>query len=160
LEGALHGIKIIDLSRVLAGPFCTMILGDLGAEVIKIENTGNGDDTRGWGPPFVGGESAYFLCANRNKESLTLNLKSQMGKDVLKKLVSHADIVVQNFKPGTLERMGLGYEVLQEVKEDIILASISGFGQNGPASHLPGYDYMILYDPSDEWAYEYNRRKG
>ena len=143
MEGALHGIKIIDLSRVLAGPFCTMILGDLGAEVIKIENTGNGDDTRGWGPPFVGGESAYFLCANRNKESLTLNLKSQMGKDVLKKLVSHADIVVQNFKPGTLERMGLDYEVLQEVKEDIILASISGFGQNGPASHLPGYDYMI-----------------
>ncbi|PGZ95928.1 CoA transferase [Bacillus pseudomycoides] len=143
MEGALHGIKIIDLSRVLAGPFCTMILGDLGAEVIKIENTGNGDDTRGWGPPFVEGESAYFLCANRNKESLTLNLKSQMGKDVLKKLVSHADIVVQNFKPGTLERMGLGYEVLQEVKEDIILASISGFGQKGPASHLPGYDYMI-----------------
>ncbi|PEE44470.1 CaiB/BaiF CoA transferase family protein [Bacillus pseudomycoides] len=143
MEGALHGIKIIDLSRVLAGPFCTMILGDLGAEVIKIENIGNGDDTRGWGPPFVEGESAYFLCANRNKESLTLNLKSEMGKDILKKLVSHADIVVQNFKPGTLERMGLGYDVLQEVKGDIILASISGFGQKGPASHLPGYDYMI-----------------
>jgi len=143
LEGALHGIKIIDLSRVLAGPFCTMILGDLGAEVIKVENIGNGDDTRGWGPPFVEGESAYFLCANRNKESFTLNLKSEMGKDILKKLVSHADIVVQNFKPGTLERMGLGYDVLQEVKGDIILASISGFGQKGPASHLPGYDYMI-----------------
>ncbi|MEN1935560.1 CaiB/BaiF CoA-transferase family protein [Paenibacillus sp. 102] len=143
MKGALQGITIIDLSRVLAGPFCTMILGDLGAEVIKVENVGNGDDTRGWGPPFVGGESAYFLCANRNKESITLNLKSEMGKGVLKKLVSHADIVVQNFKPGTLERMGLGYEVLQEVKEDIILASISGFGQNGPASHLPGYDYMI-----------------
>lgn len=143
VKGALQGITIIDLSRVLAGPFCTMILGDLGAEVIKVENVGNGDDTRGWGPPFVGGESAYFLCANRNKESITLNLKSEMGKGVLKKLVSHADIVVQNFKPGTLERMGLGYEVLQEVKEDIILASISGFGQNGPASHLPGYDYMI-----------------
>ncbi|MDF2083929.1 CaiB/BaiF CoA transferase family protein [Bacillus pseudomycoides] len=143
MEGALHGIKIIDLSRVLAGPFCTMILGDLGAEVIKVENIGNGDDTRGWGPPFVEGESAYFLCANRNKESLTLNLKSEMGKDILKKLVSHADIVVQNFKPGTLERMGLGYDVLQEVKGDIILASISGFGQKGPASHLPGYDYMI-----------------
>ncbi|PEA83931.1 CaiB/BaiF CoA transferase family protein [Bacillus pseudomycoides] len=143
MEGALHGIKIIDLSRVLAGPFCTMILGDLGAEVIKVENIGNGDDTRGWGPPFVEGESAYFLCANRNKESLTINLKSEMGKDILKKLVSHADIVVQNFKPGTLERMGLGYDVLQEVKGDIILASISGFGQKGPASHLPGYDYMI-----------------
>ena len=143
MEGALHGIKIIDLSRVLAGPFCTMILGDLGAEVIKVENIGNGDDTRGWGPPFVEGESAYFLCANRNKESFTLNLKSEMGKDILKKLVSHADIVVQNFKPGTLERMGLGYDVLQEVKGDIILASISGFGQKGPASHLPGYDYMI-----------------
>ncbi|PGF06804.1 CoA transferase [Bacillus pseudomycoides] len=143
MEGALQGITIIDLSRVLAGPFCTMILGDLGAEVIKVENIGNGDDTRGWGPPFVEGESAYFLCVNRNKESLTLNLKSEMGKDILKKLVSHADIVVQNFKPGTLERMGLGYDVLQEVKGDIILASISGFGQKGPASHLPGYDYMI-----------------
>ncbi|WP_410981853.1 CaiB/BaiF CoA transferase family protein [Bacillus cereus] len=143
MGGALQGITIIDLSRVLAGPFCTMILGDLGAEVIKVENVGNGDDTRSWGPPFVEGESAYFLCANRNKESITLNLKSEVGKDVLKKLVSHADIVVQNFKPGTLERMGLGYEVLKEVKEDIILASISGFGQNGPTSHLPGYDYMI-----------------
>ncbi|HEK9100313.1 CoA transferase [Bacillus pfraonensis] len=143
MKGALQGITIIDLSRVLAGPFCTMILGDLGAEVIKVENVGNGDDTRGWGPPFVGGESAYFLCANRNKESMALNLKSEMGKEVLKKLISHADIVVQNFKPGTLERMGLGYEVLKEMKEDIILASISGFGQNGPTSHLPGYDYMI-----------------
>ncbi|PFN10123.1 CaiB/BaiF CoA transferase family protein [Bacillus cereus] len=143
MEGALQGIKIIDLSRVLAGPFCTMILGDLGAEVIKIENTGNGDDTREWGPPFLEGESAYFLCANRNKESMTLNLKSEVGKEVLKKLVSHADVVVQNFKPGTLERMGLGYEILQEVKEDIILASISGFGQKGPGSRLPGYDYMI-----------------
>ncbi|MCI0764878.1 CaiB/BaiF CoA-transferase family protein [Bacillus sp. TL12] len=143
MGGALQGITIIDLSRVLAGPFCTMILGDLGAEVIKVENVGNGDDTRSWGPPFVEGESAYFLCANRNKESITLNLKAEVGKDVLKKLVSHADIVVQNFKPGTLERMGLGYEVLKEVKEDIILASISGFGQNGPTSHLPGYDYMI-----------------
>lgn len=120
-----------------------MILGDLGAEVIKIENTGNGDDTREWGPPFLEGESAYFLCANRNKESMTLNLKSEVGKEVLKKLVSHADVVVQNFKPGTLERMGLGYEILQEVKEDIILASISGFGQKGPGSRLPGYDYMI-----------------
>ncbi|PFA16239.1 CoA transferase [Bacillus cereus] len=143
MEGALQGIKIIDLSRVLAGPFCTMILGDLGAEVIKIENTGNGDDTREWGPPFLEGESAYFLCANRNKESMTLNLKSEVGKEVFKKLVSHADVVVQNFKPGTLERMGLGYEILQEVKEDIILASISGFGQKGPGSRLPGYDYMI-----------------
>ncbi|MDM5153981.1 CaiB/BaiF CoA-transferase family protein [Bacillus sp. DX1.1] len=143
MEGALQGIKIVDLSRVLAGPFCTMILGDLGAEVIKIENVVNGDDTREWGPPFVGGESAYFLCANRNKQSLTLNLKSEMGKDILKNLISDADIVVQNFKPGTLERMGLGYETLKTVKEDIILASISGFGQNGPASHLPGYDYMI-----------------
>ncbi|PFE04094.1 CoA transferase [Bacillus cereus] len=143
MEGALQGITIIDLSRVLAGPFCTMILGDLGAKVIKVENVGNGDDTRGWGPPFVGGESAYFLCANRNKESITLNLKSEMGKEVLTKLISHADIVVQNFKPGTLERMGLGYEVLKKMREDIILASISGFGQSGPTSQLPGYDYMI-----------------
>ncbi|MBO9131153.1 CoA transferase [Bacillus sp. 165] len=143
MEGILHGVKIIDLSRVLAGPFCTMILGDLGAEVIKIENLSNGDDTRGWGPPFIEGESAYYLCANRNKKGMTINLKSEKGKEILKKLISTADIVVQNFKPGTLDRMGLGYSQLKKVKEDIIVASVSGFGTNGPYAHLPGYDYII-----------------
>ncbi|MEH6938094.1 CoA transferase [Bacillus sp. JJ664] len=143
MPGALHGIKIIDLTRVLAGPFCTMILGDLGAEVIKIESIHNGDETRGWGPPFVEGESAYYLCANRNKQGITLNLKSDKGKEIFKKLISDADVVVQNFKPGTLERLGLGYEDLKKIKEDIILASISGFGSTGANANLPGYDYII-----------------
>jgi len=143
LPGALHGIKIIDLTRVLAGPFCTMILGDLGAEIIKVESINNGDETRGWGPPFVEGESAYYLCANRNKKGITLNLKSEQGKEILKKLVSEADVVVQNFKPGTMTKLGFGYEDLKKVKEDIILASISGFGSEGPNSSLPGYDYII-----------------
>ncbi len=143
LEGALHGVKIIDLSRVLAGPFSTMILGDLGAEVFKIESVSSGDDTRGWGPPFVEGESAYYLCSNRNKQAMTLNLKCEKGKEILEKLVSRADVVVENFKPGTLDRMGLGYEHLKQVKKDIIVASISGFGKSGPYAHLPGYDYII-----------------
>lgn len=143
MPGALHGIKIIDLTRVLAGPFCTMILGDLGAEVIKIESISGGDETRGWGPPFVEGESAYYLCANRNKQGITLNLKDDKGKEVLKKLISEADVVVQNFKPGTLAKLGFSYEGMKAMKEDIILASISGFGSRGPNSSLPGYDYII-----------------
>lgn len=143
MPGALHGFKIIDLTRVLAGPFCTMILGDLGAEVIKIESISGGDETRGWGPPFVEGESAYYLCANRNKQGITLNLKSDKGKEVLNNLISEADVVVQNFKPGTLAKLGFSYEEMKEIKEDIILASISGFGSHGPNSSLPGYDYII-----------------
>ncbi len=143
LGGALEGVRIIDLSRVLAGPFCTMILGDLGAEVIKIEHHENGDETRGWGPPFVDGESAYYLCANRNKESITLNLKSEQGKEIFRKLVSTGDVVVQNFKTGTLEKMDLGYEQLKEINPSLILASITGFGLTGPYKDLPGYDYII-----------------
>lgn len=143
MAGALEGVRIIDLSRVLAGPFCTMILGDLGAEVIKIEHCDQGDETRGWGPPFVNGESAYYLCANRNKESITLNLKSDQGKEIFRKLVSSGDVVVQNFKTGTLERMNLGYEQLKESNPSLILASITGFGLTGPYKDLPGYDYII-----------------
>jgi crotonobetainyl-CoA:carnitine CoA-transferase CaiB-like acyl-CoA transferase len=143
LSGPLTGIKIIDLSRVLAGPYCTMILGDMGAEVIKIENVDSGDETRGWGPPFLEGESAYYLCANRNKQGITLNLKTPQGLDILKKLVATSDIVVQNFKPGTLDRLGYGYEEMKKGNPDIIMASISGFGSTGPYSHLPGYDYII-----------------
>lgn len=143
LVGALEGVRIIDLSRVLAGPFCTMILGDLGAEIIKIEHHENGDETRGWGPPFVNGESAYYLCANRNKESITLNLKSEQGKKIFRQLVSSGDVVVQNFKTGTLEKMNLGYEQLKEMNPSLILASITGFGLTGPYKNLPGYDYII-----------------
>lgn len=143
MMGALDGIKIIDVSRVLAGPFCSMILGDLGAEVIKIEHYKTGDDTRGWGPPFVEGESAYYLCANRNKQSITLNLKSKEGKEIFRRLVSTGDVVVQNFKAGTLEKMGFGYEQLKEINPSLILASITGFGTTGPYKDLPGYDYII-----------------
>lgn len=141
--GPLNGMKVIDLSRVLAGPYCTMILGDMGAEVIKIESIDTGDETRGWGPPFVEGESAYYLCANRNKQGITLNLKSEQGIEILQKLVLDADVVVQNFKPGTLKRLGFGYEEMKKWNKGIILASISGFGSTGPYSHLPGYDYII-----------------
>ena len=143
MVGALEGVRIIDLSRVLAGPFCTMILGDLGAEVIKIEHNENGDETRGWGPPFVNGESAYYLCANRNKESITINLKSEQGKEIFRQLVSSGDVVVQNFKTGTLDKMDLGYEQLKEINPSLILASITGFGLTGPYKDLPGYDYIV-----------------
>ncbi|MFB3161372.1 CaiB/BaiF CoA-transferase family protein [Neobacillus sp. 179-J 1A1 HS] len=143
MPGPLYGMKVIDLSRVLAGPYCTMILGDMGAEVIKIESIDIGDETRGWGPPFVEGESAYYLCANRNKQGITLNLKSEQGIEILQKLILDADVVVQNFKPGTLKRLGFDYEEMKKCNKGIILASISGFGSDGPYSHLPGYDYII-----------------
>lgn len=143
MAGALEGITILDLSRVLAGPFCTMILGDLGAEVIKVESPCSPDETRAWGPPFSGGESAYYLCTNRNKRAMTLDLKSEQGKVVLKQLAKRSDVIVQNFKSGTLENLGLGYEVLQKENPQLILASITGFGQTGPYKELPGYDFII-----------------
>ncbi|MGD8189891.1 CaiB/BaiF CoA transferase family protein [Brevibacillus ginsengisoli] len=140
---ALEGITVLDLSRVLAGPFCTMILGDLGAEVIKVEHPLAEDETRSWGPPYTGGESAYFLCANRNKRAITVDLKSKSGQSIIKDLLPGSDVVVQNFKAGTLDKMGLGYEVLKSINPRIILASISGFGQTGPYSDHPGYDFII-----------------
>ncbi|MEY2195427.1 CaiB/BaiF CoA transferase family protein [Neobacillus sp. BF23-41] len=143
MRGALDGIRILDVSRVLAGPFCSMILGDLGAEVIKIEHYASGDETRGWGPPFVNGESAYYLCANRNKQSMTLNLKSEEGKKIFSKLAYTSDVMIQNFKSGTLEKMGLGYSQLKAINPGLILASITGFGSTGPYKDLPGYDYII-----------------
>lgn len=142
-KGLLDGIRVVDLTRVLAGPYCTMILGDLGAEVIKIEHPERGDDTRHWGPPFVeGGQSAYFLCANRNKRSLTLNLKSEKGLRILKELVEVSDIVVENFRVGTLERWGLSYEELQRLRSGVIYCSITGYGYTGPYRDRPGYDFM------------------
>lgn len=137
----LAGIKVVDLTRILSGPYCTMILADLGAEVIKIESP-EGDDTRQWGPPFVHGESAYFLSINRNKKSIVLNLKHEKAKEVFFKLVQTADVVVENFRPGTMERLGIGYETLKQHNPRIILASISGFGQTGPYAHKPGYDLL------------------
>lgn len=140
----LEGVRVLDLSRVLAGPYCTMILGDLGADVIKIEAPGLGDDTRHWGPPFArGGESAYFLCVNRNKRSMTLNLKSDQGQHILKELVRKSDILLENFRVDTLEKWGLSYAALQELHPGLIYCTITGYGYTGPYRHLPGYDFII-----------------
>jgi formyl-CoA transferase len=142
-KGPLDGVRVLDLTRVLAGPYCTMFLGDLGAEVVKVEQPGVGDDTRGWGPPFAGGESTYFLCVNRNKKSITLDLKSTEGIKLLKKLAACTDVLIENFRPGTMERLGLGEEALRAVNPRLIYASLSGFGADGPMSEVPGYDLII-----------------
>ncbi len=136
-----EGIRIIDMSRILSGPYCTMFFGDMGAEVVKIEPP-QGDDTRKWGPPFVGGESAYFLSVNRNKKSVVLDLKNRADRDIIEQLISQADVVVENFRPGTLDRLGLGFKSLVNLNPDIILASISGFGQTGSYRDEPGYDVI------------------
>ncbi|MDQ0338062.1 crotonobetainyl-CoA:carnitine CoA-transferase CaiB-like acyl-CoA transferase [Caldalkalibacillus uzonensis] len=143
MRGALSGVRVLDLSRVLAGPFSTMILGDLGAEVIKVEAPGGSDDTRAWGPPFKAGESAYYLCTNRNKKALTLNLKTEEGKAVLKQLVRQSDVLIHNFKHGTMEKWQLGYEDLKKLNPRLIYCSITGFGRAGPYKALAGYDYII-----------------
>jgi len=140
---ALGNIRVVDLSRILAGPYATMILADYGAEVIKIEEPGKGDGTRQWGPPWVGSESAYFLSVNRNKKSITLNLKSEAGIDILKTLAADADVFIENFKVGTMKRMGLDYESLCQQNPGLIYCSISGYGQTGPYRNRPGYDFMI-----------------
>ena len=144
MNGSLSDLLILDLSRVLAGPYATMMLGDLGARVIKIEQPGRGDDTRRWGPPFTAnGESAYFLCVNRNKESMTLNLKSAEGRAILVELVRQADVLVENFKVGTMAELGLDFFSLHEVNPALIYCSITGYGQTGPYAHRPGYDIAI-----------------
>lgn len=144
MSGALEGITVVDLSRVLAGPYATMLLGDLGARIIKVEQPGHGDDTRHWGPPFThNGESAYFLCANRNKESITLNLKHPTGQAIAREMIGRADIVVENFKVGGMDALGLGYEDLRTLNPGIIYCSITGYGQTGPYKHRPGYDAVI-----------------
>jgi len=143
-QALLEGVRVLDLSRVLAGPYCTMMLGDLGADIIKIEAPGSGDDTRQWGPPFApGGESAYFLCVNRNKRSMTLNLKSEMGIRILKELIQQSDVLVENFRVGTLGKWGLDYDSLQLIKPGLIYCSITGYGYTGPYRNLPGYDFII-----------------
>ena len=139
----LEGVRVVDLTRILAGPFCTMLLGDLGAQVIKVEVPGRGDDTRQWGPPFAkGGESAYFLAANRNKRSLTLNLKSERGLQILNDLVRQADVLVENFRAGTLQGWGLDYEALQALRPGLIYCTITGYGYSGPYRDRPGYDFI------------------
>ncbi len=138
----LQNIRVLDLSRVLAGPYCTMVLGDLGAEVIKVEPP-EGDETRGWGPPFAGGESAYYLCVNRNKRGMVVNLKTEAGKNILRELALQSDVLVENFRPGTLKKFGLDFETLHELNPRLVYCSISGFGQTGPLKDMPGYDFMI-----------------
>lgn len=140
--GVLDNLKVLDLTRVLAGPYCTMILGDMGAEIIKVERPKTGDDSRAFGP-FINDESAYFMSINRNKKSITINLKEEKGKKILKELVKASDIIVENFKPGTMEKLGLGYDVLKEINPGIIYCAISGFGHTGPYSKRPAYDAVV-----------------
>jgi crotonobetainyl-CoA:carnitine CoA-transferase CaiB-like acyl-CoA transferase len=139
----LEGITVVDFTRVMSGPYCTMLLADMGARVIKIEQPGRGDDTRAWGPPFVHGESAYFLSINRNKESLALDLKSPAARGVIATLLDRADVLVENFRPGTMARLGFGYETVAAARPRLIYCSISGFGRSGPRRAEPGYDSVI-----------------
>ena len=142
MEAVLSDIVVLDLSRVLAGPHCTMILGDLGATVIKVEQPGKGDDTRHFGPPYIAGESAYYLGLNRNKHSILIDFSTPEGKERLLKLLNTATVLVENFRPGTLERQGLGYEALRAINPGLIYCSISGYGQTGPYALRPGYDFV------------------
>ncbi len=139
----LEGLRVLDMTRVLAGPYCTMMLGDMGADVVKVERPGAGDDTRGYGPPFIRGESAYFMSVNRNKRSLTLDLKRPEGLELLRKLLERADVLVENFRPGTMAAFGSGYEQAKQRNPRLVYCSISGYGHTGPKSELPGYDLII-----------------
>jgi formyl-CoA transferase len=138
----LDGVRVLDLTRVLAGPFCSMILADMGADVIKVEEPGKGDDTRSW-PPFIGGEATYFLSVNRNKKSVTLNLKSPAARAIFLDLVKRSDVVLENFRPGTMEKLGLGYATLAKANAKLIYCAISGFGESGPDAGRAGYDLVV-----------------
>ncbi len=142
MEAALSDVVVVDLSRVYAGPYCTMMLGDLGARIIKVEQPGKGDDTRHYGPPYIANESAYYLGLNRNKYSITLDFTNPEDKERLLKLISTATVLVENFRPGTLDRQGLGYETLRALNPGLIYCSISGYGQDGPYARRPGYDFV------------------
>jgi succinate---hydroxymethylglutarate CoA-transferase len=141
--GALEGLRVLDLTRILAGPLCTQTLGDMGAEVIKVEPPGAGDDTRTWGPPFAGGESAYFMGVNRNKRSLTLNMAVKSGQEILAQLIRKCDVLVENFKLGTLEKWGVTNEWLESNAPRVVRCSITGYGSSGPDAALPGYDFIL-----------------
>jgi formyl-CoA transferase len=140
---ALAGIRVLDLSRILAGPYCTQILGDLGAEVIKVEQPGLGDGSRAWDPPSAGGEAAYYLCVNRNKRSMTVNLKSQEGQAIIRQLAARSDILIENFKFGEMPRLGLSYESLAAENPGLIFCTVSSYGPTGPYKERPGFDFMI-----------------
>nr|CAG4649319.1 EOG090X05UC [Scapholeberis mucronata]SVE93605.1 EOG090X05UC [Scapholeberis mucronata] len=139
---ALSGVKVLDLTRVLAGPYCTQILGDLGADIVKIERLKVGDDTRSWGPPFVGNTSCYFMSINRNKRSVCVNLKSPEGKQIIQELAKQSDVLVENYLPGKMEDYGLGYEDLKKINPQLIYCSITGYGSTGPYATRPGYDVI------------------
>ena len=141
-NGPIEGIKIIDMSRVLGGPYCTQLLGDLGASIIKLEPP-QGDETRDWGPPFKDGEAAYFMGVNRNKDSISLDISKSEGKKILYKLLNDADVIVENFKPGTMEKWGLGFDELNKTFPKLIHCRVSGFGSEGPLGGLPGYDALL-----------------
>jgi crotonobetainyl-CoA:carnitine CoA-transferase CaiB-like acyl-CoA transferase len=146
--GPLAGIRVVDLSRALSGPYASLMLADAGAEVIKVERPGSGDDTRGWGPPFVGGdgegaESAYFLSINRSKRSITLDLKDEGDVAALRELIADADVLVENFRPGVMDRLGLGAAALEELNDRLVVLSITGFGEGGPDGHRSGFDQII-----------------
>ena len=142
MAGALDGYRVLDLSRILSGPYCTMVLADFGAEVIKVERPGAGDDTRQWGPPFVAGESAYYLSINRNKKSISVDLGQAPGREIIYALARVSDAVIENFRPGTADRIGVGYERLRQENAGLVYCSISGFGQEGPYRDRPGYDAL------------------
>ncbi|MEE9533543.1 MAG: CoA transferase, partial [Acidimicrobiia bacterium] len=142
-EQALRGVRVLDFSRILAGPFCTMMLGDLGAEIIKVERPGSGDDTRTWGPPFAGGESAYYLCCNRNKKSIAVDLGKPQGRELATELAKKSDVLIENFTPGLMKRFGLDYETLRDLNPGLIYCSITAYGQDGPYRDRPGYDMVL-----------------
>jgi formyl-CoA transferase len=146
----LADLRVLDMTRALAGPYCAMMLGDLGADVIKVERPGRGDESRGWGPPFVGqpygpypGESAYFMATNRNKRSITVNLHSPEGQEIIRRLAAVSDVLLENYRTGALERLGLGYDDLRAVNPRLIYCSISGYGRTGPYAEQPGYDFVL-----------------
>ncbi|MBT3914743.1 MAG: CoA transferase [Rhodospirillaceae bacterium] len=142
-NGPLTGIRVIDLTRILAGPICTMNLGDMGAEILKIEQPGKGDDTRDWGPPFVEGQAAYFLGTNRSKKSITLDLKNEQGKEILRQLIQKSDVVIDNFKTGTMEKWGFTEDWYQVEAPHVVQCQITGYGSKGPKAGLPGYDFIL-----------------
>jgi crotonobetainyl-CoA:carnitine CoA-transferase CaiB-like acyl-CoA transferase len=145
MPGPLDGIRVVDLTRALAGPYCTMMLGDMGADVVKVELPGTGDESRGWGAPtdYIAGESSYFLSISRNKRSVTLDLKRPVAREVLRRLVERSDVLVENFRPGTMERLGFSYEQAREINSRLIYTSISGFGQTGPRALQPAFDQVL-----------------
>ncbi len=143
MAGPLQGVRVLDLTRILSGPYCTMMLGDMGADIIKVENPKGGDDTRGWGPPFLNGVSTYYISINRNKKSFTLNLKHGKGKEILTDLIRRSDVVAENFRPGTLDKLGFPWEEVQRINPRAILTSVSGFGHTGPRASEPGFDVVI-----------------